>query len=75
MFLNFTHVLEKLVHIGPLVTEIQSVSEIVFPILYNTDLFEKYEQHKKEIINRAVLFIHFISGFKILSKSMQWVKS
>ena len=51
-----------MIQTGPLVTEIQDIEENVCSILYNINLFEKYEQCKEK------LFIDFMSGYHILSE-------
>ena len=45
---NFTKVSKNLVQIGPLVLEIQNVSENVCSIFFNMNLFENYEYLKKK---------------------------
>ena len=60
---NFTKLLKNLALIVLLVTEIQNVRENVCSILYNINLFEKYEKYKKKFISNTVLFLDFSSGY------------
>ena len=53
---------------GLLATEIQNVCSI----LYKLNLFEKHKHYKK---NASTKQFYFTFRFKILSKSMHWVKS
>ena len=43
-------------------------------IFYNVNLFKKYEQYEKKVHQQNRFIFDFTSGYRILSKSMHWVK-
>ena len=66
---NFTKVWANLVQIGSLVTEIH-LGENVCSILYNINLFKRYDQYEKKFINKTILVLDFTSAYQILYASV-----
>ena len=65
--LNFIIVLENLLLISSLVTDIQNFGENVCSILYDINLFEIYDQYEKKFITKTILVLDFTPVYQILS--------
>ena len=60
LFLHFIQVPKQLVQIVPLVTEIRDVEENVCSILYNINLYEKYDQYENKLIIKTILYFQIL---------------
>ena len=70
---NFTMASENFIQISSLGTDIQNFGEVRI-ILYNINLFEKYDQYKKKLFSKTVIFFYFMFGYQILWNSICWGK-
>ena len=68
---NFTIVWDNLVQVGSLVTEMLNFGENVCSIVYDINVFERYDHYEKKFTSKTILVFDFASVYPcFFSKSV-----